>query len=37
LARAQTRDKQSKLDQFRKSLGEYAAWASELRGLGNRP
>jgi hypothetical protein len=25
LARAQTRDKQSKLDQFRKSLGEYAA------------
>ena len=25
LARAQTRDKQSKLDEFRKSLGEYAA------------
>ena len=25
LARAQTRDKQNKLDEFRKSLGEYAA------------
>jgi hypothetical protein len=25
LARANTRDKQNKLDEFRKSLGEYAA------------